>query len=84
MKAIIEFNLEDIDDQKNHLRCVKSAHMAMVLWEIKHNLYKQCTREAERTNGSYQDVEEGIDIVFDKIDELFNTYNIDVEELNNL
>ena len=82
MKAIIEFNLEDIDDQKNHLRCIKSAHMAAVLWEIKNNLYKQCTREAEATNGNYQDVEEGIDIVFDKIDEFFNIYSIDVEELN--
>jgi len=83
MKAIIEFNLEDIDDQKNHLRCVKAAHMAAMLWEIKNNLYKQCKREGENTHGSYPDVEEGIDIVFDKLDSLFNTYNIDVEELNN-
>ena len=83
MKAIIEFNLEDIDDQKNHLRCVKSAHMAAMLWEIKNNLYKQCKREAEASNSSIPDIEEGIDIVFDKLDSLFNTYNIDVEELNN-
>jgi len=82
MKAIVEFNLEDTDDQKNHLRCIKSAHMAAMLWEVRNNLYKQCMNEAELSNGSVADVEEGIDIVFDKLDDLFNRFNIDPEELN--
>ena len=37
--------------------------------------------EAELSHGSVADVEEGVDIVFDKINDLFNRYNIDPEEL---
>ena len=81
MKAIVEFNLEDADDARNHLSCIKAPHMAAMLWEIKNNLYKQCKREAELSHGSVADVEEGVDIVFDKLDALFNRYNIDPEEL---
>ena len=81
MKAIVEFNLEDADDARNHLSCIKAPYMAAMLWEIKNNLYKKCMNEAELSHGSVADVEEGVDIVFDKINDLFNRYNIDPEEL---
>lgn len=81
MKAIIEFNLEDADDARNHLSCIKAPLMANMLWEIKNNLYKQCKREAELSHGSVADIEEGVDIVFDKLDAMFNKYSIDPEEL---
>ncbi len=31
MKATLEFNLNDPDDRREHLRCVKSTDMAIVL-----------------------------------------------------
>ena len=81
MKAIVEFNLEDADDARNHLSCIKAPHMAAMLWEVRNNLYKQCMNEAQLSHGSVTDVEEGVDIVFDKLDALFNRFNIDPEEL---
>jgi hypothetical protein len=34
MKAKLEFDLNDRDDQMAHLRCVKSLDMAIALWKI--------------------------------------------------
>jgi len=34
MKAILEFNLDDPDDEKAHLRCVKAMDMACLLWDM--------------------------------------------------
>ena len=32
MKAILEFNLDEPEDEKAHLRCVKALDMACLLW----------------------------------------------------
>ena len=40
MKAILEFYLDDYDDKMNHLRCVKSLNMAIVLFELMYNTDK--------------------------------------------
>lgn len=37
-KAILEFNLDDREDVKAHLRCVKSTSMAVTLWDIDQHL----------------------------------------------
>lgn len=37
MKATLTFNLDDPDDRKAHLRCVKSLDMAIALFEIMNN-----------------------------------------------
>lgn len=34
MKATINFDLHDPDDQRSHERCVKSLQMAIILWEL--------------------------------------------------
>jgi cytidylate kinase len=34
MKATLEFNLDDPDDRRAHMRCVKATDMAISLWEI--------------------------------------------------
>jgi hypothetical protein len=38
MKATIEFNLDDHEDAKAHLRCVKSLDMMLTLWEMDQHL----------------------------------------------
>jgi len=53
MKATLEFNLDDFDDKRAHLRAVKSIDMALALWNIgdrlrtieKHDEDKKFTRE---------------------------------------
>ena len=32
MKAKIEFDLNDLDDNMAHMRCVKSLDMALAMW----------------------------------------------------
>jgi hypothetical protein len=38
MKAILEFNLDEHEDNMAHLRCVKSLDMMLVLWEMDQHL----------------------------------------------
>jgi len=48
-KATLEFNMNDPDDAKALKRAVKSTDMAIVLFEITHNLQRKCpdTKEVE-------------------------------------
>jgi hypothetical protein len=36
-KATLTFDLDDFDDRLEHLRCVKSLDMALVIWELATN-----------------------------------------------
>lgn len=47
MKATLEFNLNDPDDVKAHLRAVKSLTMALVLWEIEFNFKRKLESHVE-------------------------------------
>ena len=38
MKAILEFDLNEPEDEMAHLRCVKSLDMMLVLWEMDQHL----------------------------------------------
>jgi hypothetical protein len=38
MKAILEFNLDEVDDLMAHKRCVVSLDMVLVLWEMDQHL----------------------------------------------
>jgi hypothetical protein len=38
MKAILEFNLDEVDDSMAHKRCVASLDMMLVLWEMDQHL----------------------------------------------
>ncbi len=85
MKEILEFDLNDPDDRMSHLRCVKSLEMALALWEIRMNLrkYSERTAEAKEFNNEESDIFNGIEIVLERIHEIFEENNIDVEELIN-
>ena len=41
MKATLEFDLNDADDIKAHLRCIKATNMAIALWDITNKLRNQ-------------------------------------------
>ena len=67
MKAILEFDLNDYDERMAHLRAVKSTDMAIVLFEIQHNLF----RGIEENNTS----------IIEKINDLIHEHGINLDEL---
>jgi hypothetical protein len=79
-KAILEFNLNDQDDVMHYKRTVKSTDMAMALWEITHNTKKGLEWSLE---GKELDKYDTLELVFDKIYEILNDNNINVDELIN-
>jgi hypothetical protein len=73
MEAIIKFDLNDPDDTRNHLRCIKALDMACVLWKIR-NLGKELGwLEEEGTLTA--------EAVMEKILEHFENHNINTDEL---
>lgn len=75
MEAIIKFNLDDPDDRMNHLRCVKSADMALALWQIS-NLRSKLERIEEVGTITSDDV---MNLIF----EVYEDYEINTNELTN-
>jgi hypothetical protein len=77
-KAILEFDLNETDDIKAHLRSVKSLDMAIALWEITHNTKKGLEWSME---GKEMDKYDALELVFDKIHEIISEHNISLDEL---
>ena len=73
MEAIIKFDLNEPDDVRNHLRCIKSLDMACVLWEIR-NIRKDLEWMEEQGELSSE-------AVMNKIFEAFDNYNINMDEV---
>jgi hypothetical protein len=80
MKAILEYDLNDIDDTMSHLRAVKSLDMTLVIFEIVHNLRKKCESICEGLEAD-SDKYDGVYVVFEEISKLLNEYNINTDEL---
>lgn len=70
MEAVLKFNLNDPDDRMSHMRCVKATDMAIVLFEITHNLQKQCEGKGE-------------EYIFEQICDLLDEHGIIVNEIIN-
>lgn len=79
-KATIEFDLNDPDDKMSHLRSVKSLDMALALWSIVHNTKKGLEWSFENKE---IDKYEALELVFEKIHEIYDEFNIRVDELVN-
>jgi hypothetical protein len=77
MKAKLEFDLDDFDDRMAHLRCVKSTDMAIVLSEMTSNARKRITMGSDYGDEYYK----GVDDVFNKLRELMEENNLDMDEL---
>ena len=77
-KGILEFDLNDPDDSRAHLRAVKSLDMALVLWEITHNTKKGIQYEIEFKN---LDAYEAVDKVFAKLYESLSEHGINLDDL---
>ena len=77
-KAILEFDLNEVDDKYAHKRAVKSLDLALALWEITHNTKKSLVWSME---GKEIDKYDAIEIVFEKIFEIISEHNIDLDDL---
>jgi len=79
MKAIIEFNLSDPDDSRDYYLINKSSDMAMFIWQLAHNTKKEIEHELE-ANTKYSRYD-SLDLVFSKIQEMLEEYDINVDRL---
>lgn len=70
MKATLRFDLSDPDERMAHLRCIKALDMAIVLWEIRHNIL----------NDKF---EIDADEIRERINDLFEQHDINTDELTN-
>jgi len=79
-KAILEYDLNELDDRMAHLRAVKSLDMALVLWELFYNTKKGILNKIEFNNlDAYDAVEE----VFQKLRDEMDEHGINLDELVN-
>lgn len=79
-KATLEFDLNDIDDVMAHKRAVKSLDLAMTIWDIVHNTKKGLEWSME---GKEMDKYDALEMVYDKIYEILQEHNIDIDDLIN-
>jgi len=81
-KALLEFNLEDIDDQLAFKRATKSLDLTLALWDIL-QLRKKLEYHIE-VNIDENDPDakwDTRDYILEEIGAIFEKYNIDVDEL---
>ena len=81
-KALLEFNLEDIDDQLAFKRATKSLDLTLALWDIL-QLRKKLEYHIE-VNIDENDPDakwDTRDYILEEIGTILEKYNIDVEEL---
>ena len=77
-EAILKYDLNDSDDTMAHMRAVKSLDMALALWDITHNTKKSIEWSLE---GKELDKYEVLDMVYEKIYEIFDEHNIKLDDL---
>jgi len=77
-KAILEFNLDEFEDESAHMRCVKAKDMALALWDLDQHLRAQ-TKYAP--DSMPEEVYDALQETRDKLHEIMNSYNISLDEL---
>ena len=79
MKAVIEFDLTDTEDNNRFKRCGKSLEMAIVIFEFLYNTRKELGRKLDASNNI--DNYETIELVYEKFRELLEKQHIDIDDL---
>jgi chaperonin GroEL (HSP60 family) len=74
MKVSIEFNIPE--DNQEYLITVKANDMANFIFDLVYN-----TKKSLYSNIDDIDIEQGIDITFQKIYELLEKHSIDIDKL---
>lgn len=79
-KVKVIYDLENIEDELALNRALKSTSMASVLFEIRGNLRKKCEWELESLEAD-SDKWDGLEVVFRKLNELFDEHDININDL---
>jgi len=76
--ATLTFDLNNIDDRFDHLRAVRSADLAVVLFQIINNGKKAIENKMELVDdlGPY----DTLDLVYEYISEVLNEYGVDIDK----
>jgi len=92
MKTTLKFDLNELEDIKDHRRCIKALDMACVLFEFQLNSKKKILMLIQEMNnftddnGNYKEIiylsnPKVVDLVFNEFNKLMEEYNINIEEL---
>ena len=79
MKGILEFNLEDADDNMAFNRCSKALDMASAIWEFKYNSLRQLRNRLDNMESK----DEVLDEVFEIFNDLLHENGINLDNLIN-
>ena len=75
MKAILEFDLQDLEDRIEHQRMLKAKDMSIALWDMSQELRKKVKYAPDDlSEDTYKAYEEIQDIFYG----ILNQYNIDL------
>jgi hypothetical protein len=77
-KAILEFNLDEQDDQVAHMRALKSTDLALSLWDIDQYLRSQTKYAADSIS---PEVFTCLIDIRDKLHEIMSNHSINLDEL---
>ena len=76
MKAVLEFDLQDLEDRIEHQRMLKAKDMSIALWDMSQELRKKVKYAPDDlSEDTYKAYEEIQDIFY----EIINQHNIDLE-----
>ena len=78
MKATLDFNLDDSDDARAHLRAVKALDMALALWDMQ-QYFRGKLKHGELSN----DADSALSNARDILREIMSDHSIDLDELIN-
>lgn len=81
--ATLTFDLTDIDDRQEHLRCVKSTDMALAIWNIVYEIRKSTERKLESQETSTDAEFKLHEKIFEEIYDTLNERGIKIDDLIN-
>lgn len=78
MRAILEFDLFEPDERKEHLRCVHSLDMALTIWELQYNLRKRIEHRLESDPKLEADI---LEISLEEVNDILSQIPINIDNL---
>ncbi len=80
MKAILEFNLDELDDRMAHERCVAAEKLANVIWEFLYNTRKEIEFTLDDPKKDLTTYE-AVDLVYNKFISILDEEGVVIDKL---
>jgi hypothetical protein len=75
-KAVLTWNLNDRDESQDFKRIIKSADMAMALFEMSTNMIRKCRQQIDSDHA-----DDVYNLVSEHIESILQDYHIDIDDL---